>query len=1177
MTQRALPHHSHSSLPNPGINPERQLTKQKVEPMDTTDTTDTTSYQATPSDPDQLRQRIVELEEHVATLTKELEQSRQHIHSNHTASAVGVTKREQAEQELLKSEDQYRLLVEGSSEAIMIIDYDGRYLLLNRAGASYLQGVPEDFIGKTLWDIHPTEFADASIQYIRRVIQNGQGIQFEIPAPFPGGTRWFLVNLQPVQDHAGQIHSALALSADITERKQAEQAWRDSEQRFRMLAENARDIIFHCRYRPAEQFEYVSPSVEHILGYSPEEYYADPGLAARIIHPESRPSHTAVLESTCSSSHGPTVLRHTSKDGRDVWLETLLHATIDDDGNLVEIRGIARDVTERKQTEEQLYEMQQMLRLVIDNLPQAIFWKDRNQHYLGCNRQFAQDAGLRAPEEIVGISDYDMPWSTQLATRFRDEDEQVMQSDMPIYNHEEYLVKADSTQKWLQTSKIPMHDSSGQVIAMLGIYEDITARKQMERDLHQSKEAAESATRAKSEFLATVSHEIRTPMNAIVGLTTLLLDTSLTPTQRDYVQTIRMSGDTLLTIISDILDFSKIEAGRLELEQHSFNLRLCIEESLGLLASRATEKGLELVYWIDEGTPEDIIGDETRVRQVLVNLLSNAIKFTEQGEVVVSVGGRWAESDTPALHTAEPDQPSRYNLHLSVRDTGVGIPRERAHQLFQSFSQVDASTTRKYGGTGLGLAISKQLVELMGGTIWLESEVGKGSTFHIAFEAKVAATTETPPFLNQHQPEVQGKRVLVVDENTTSREILGRYATRWGMNTSLASSTDEALRLIRQCQEPYDVVLLDMHLPTLEVIALASHIHRECGITTLPIIALISLDIHNGLHETTSTEEVTTFLIKPVRPALLHTAMVNVVQGVPVERLQFLEPHMVEYQACPNHSLRILLAEDNMINQKVALHLLEKSGYRVDIAANGYEVLDALRRAQYHVVLMDVEMPEMDGIEATRLIRQTCPPDQQPFIIALTAHATDDTREQCFSVGMDDYLSKPVRFELLLDKLHQVTQYVTSSPEHSGSDVQSAALSESSPGDASGTRDAIDDAAYQQFLSLVGGSEPSLVTELIDIFLDEIPSQIAAIHQAIAQGDTSVLHRIAHTMKSSSAQVGAVHFSSLWKQLEYLGKSGRVEGAAELVTHIEAEFERVEAALIAKKEGMALASDVVGG
>ncbi len=662
-------------------------------------------------------------------------------------------------------------------------------------------------------------------------------------------------------------------------------------------------------------------------------------------------------------------------------------------------QSLSSEISERKNMENRLQESNLFFSQVINAIPDPIFVKDDQFRFVSVNQALCDVIG-HPEEEIIGKTDADFSPKAE-AEVFRQGDVEVFRTGKTTQT-EEVQTDRFGHQRIIVTQKGLLALPGGQTY-LVGTIHDITQRKKDQEQLRRALIEAEAATIAKGEFLANMSHEIRTPMNGVIGMTSLLLDTPLNLEQTECVETIRNSGDSLLTIINDILDFSKIEAGKMELEEQRFSLRDCIEESLDLIAQCASQKQLELGYEI-KGQPAAIIGDATRLRQILVNLLNNAVKFTERGEVFLNLEGG---SDCQPGDICE--------WVFSIRDTGIGIPQELQSRLFQSFSQVESGNSRKFGGTGLGLAISKQLTELMGGTISVESSgiPGEGSVFSFSINAPKAedlVEVEHEAILST----VRGKSILVVDDHATNIHIVSRYLDNWSINAITCQSGEQALEIM--AERAVDMALLDVNMPEMDGRQLAKKLNATYP--KLPIIMLSSL----GDKESKNLPYTAGFLTKPIKPTQLFQVIANAFSGTKVELFSRQPDNTFDRTLGETHPLKILLAEDNLVNQKVAIRMLSKAGYRADIVANGLEVKEALLRQAYDVILMDVQMPEVDGIEATEWVRQSGEVSYQPHIIALTANALQGDMEQYLASGMNDYVSKPVKMEALMESLRKCYQ-----------------------------------------------------------------------------------------------------------------------------------------------------------
>ncbi len=669
------------------------------------------------------------------------------------------------------------------------------------------------------------------------------------------------------------------------------------------------------------------------------------------------------------------------------------------------------DVTGYLSAQESLQQKQAQLSTLINTLPDWIWLKDINGVYVLCNPSYCKHHGMKQ-EDMIGKTALEL-FGHEHSDRFNERDRQAMTSNEPIVYQEPILRGRRTDPGYSELIKVAMRDAKGVCVGVLGIGRDITERKRSEAALIAAKDAAQAGEQAKAEFLANMSHEIRTPMNAVIGMSDLLLDTALTPAQREFAETIRTSGDALLGLINNILDFSKIESGQLELERQSVNLAECIESALDITSSAALSKGLDLLYWLEDDVPRAVFGDVTRLRQVFINLINNAIKFTQNGEVLVTLSTRRDEAS------------GQLRLHCAVRDSGIGIPADRLNRLFQVFSQVDASTTRQYGGSGLGLAICKRLVELMGGRIWVESTVGAGSSFQ--WEIPCEAVPSGPSaYLGRKAASLEGRRLLVVDDNATNRRLLTLQTTRWSMQPRAAVSGEQALAWL-DAGEVFDAAVLDVQMPVMSGYELLARLRQRLSAAQLPVLVLSSSG--SGADQGKDLGIAQT-LLKPVKAASMQEALQRLFDtptSSPAPLLEAANPTATAPKPprlADELPLSILLAEDNLVNQRVASLILNGLGYQLRVAADGQQALDAVTQAigegqPFDVILMDVQMPVLDGLAATRELCSQYPAPVRPWIVAMTANALEGDREICLAAGMDDYISKPVRAAALVEGLRR--------------------------------------------------------------------------------------------------------------------------------------------------------------
>lgn len=787
------------------------------------------------------------------------------------------------------------------------------------------------------------------------------------------------------------VETQAELEQQVRERTEILQA---SEERFRRFIEAATDIIYQT---DAEgHFTYANPVAVKKLGLNdPAEILGHHYL--ELVHPECRERLFKFygMQFLRKQQNTYQEFRLNTQNNEIIWIGQNVQLVMDND-EVVGFQSVARDITRRRQIESELQAQRDFAQQILTHMGQGVTMVDAEGRFLYVNPAYAQMLGYNQ-EEVVGKTPFDFVHYDDLVILEEAQNRRQV-GENSIY--EIGLQGKDGRVVPVLITGTP-RQQEGRSVGSIAVITDLTERKQLEETLRQACDQALESSRLKSEFLANMSHEIRTPLNGVIGMTELLSETILDDDQQEFVDIIKTSGNALLEIINDVLDFSKISAGKLDLEYQPFNLRETVEEALDILAPKAVQKGLELAFMKAHGIPSTIMGDVMRLRQILVNLLSNAVKFTEKGEVVVSV--------------SKVEQDGQYEqLHFSVRDTGIGIPTESINNLFQSFTQIDASTTRKYGGTGLGLTISKQLCERMGGTMWVESTVGKGSTFHFTIDL------ETPPGyqtkLLPELPELVGRRMLIVDDNETNRLILIRQAEMWGMKPKAATSAMEALDWLRE-DRPFDLAILDMQMPHMDGYMLAQEIRQLPSYAMMPLIMLSSIG-HKPLRS--GQNLFAAHATKPIKVAALRKIVQSVCASFLPATTNGYEQTEITDVTFQEKSLRILLAEDNEINQKVALGMLSQLGFQADVAVNGLQAIQALENQAYDVILIDIQMPEMDGLETTQYIRAHWPTSQQPHIIAMTANAVNGDRERFLAAGMNDYVSKPVRIKALAAALDVV-------------------------------------------------------------------------------------------------------------------------------------------------------------
>jgi PAS domain S-box-containing protein len=954
-----------------------------------------------------------------------------------SGSHTDITERKQVENALRQSEEKYRELIENANDIIYTINLSGGFTSMNRAGERMTGYTREEALRMNIADVIQPEDAD---RVRARIAKNLAGVgapDFELEIFAKGGGSVTMDISSRLIHQDGVVVGIQGIGRDITERKRVDEKLRESEEKYRSLLENIPDVTWTTDEKGNTIF--ISANVESVYGFTPDELLSEDQQSwLGRIHPDDAGQVLEGYHSLFTEKKPYDVeFRIQRKDGVWIWLHDRARMPYEKDGVLY-ADGVFSDITERKRADAERRIISEIMQGIVttSNLDELLKLTHNSIRKLlsaeNCfvtiydlstslmNFEFWADKFDSAPEPSplgTGFSGYVFRTGQPMLLDREQTDEFVRRGEVER--------SGTYSASWLG---VPLRTPSGTIgVMVVQNYEDANAytqrdleflsmvgdqialaieRKRGERELEQARDAALQSARLKSEFLANMSHEIRTPMNGVIGMAGLLLDTQLDAEQTEFAETIRASGDALLTIINDILDFSKIEAGKLQFETLDFDLSNAVESTVELLAERAHGKQIELASLIYSDVTRSLRGDPGRLRQVLTNLIGNAIKFTEHGEVVVR-----AERDR--------ETDSHIDIRFTVTDTGIGISEAARENLFQAFTQADGSTTRKYGGTGLGLAISKQLVELMGGEIGVTSTEGKGSTFWFTanFAKQAGLVLGTKPDLLT----LDRLHALIVDDNATNRKILSHQLDSWGMSHEEADSGSRALELLRSAAangKPYDLAILDFMMPGMDGFELARTIKCDPAIAAVPMVLLTSYG-QRGDGAAAREAGIAAYLTKPVRQSQLFDCLANVMSqtsnsaALAVPSSKLLTKHaLAEAKPMMTNKL-ILLAEDNIVNQKVAVRQLEKLGYRANAVANGREALEALGRVDYDLVLMDCQMPEMDGYEATAEIRRREGSAKHTPIVAMTAHALEGDRAKCIAAGMDEYIPKPVNREEL--------------------------------------------------------------------------------------------------------------------------------------------------------------------
>ena len=1041
-----------------------------------------------------------------------------------------VTEQKIAELDLMESEERFKTLILNSTDIITIVDASGRIIYDSPSAEQILGYKKNERVNRNAFDFMHPEDKKTILSEFEKIIKNG-GISksFQFRYKHKNGNWVYLESVANNLLDNKLINGIVINSRDVTIRWKAEESLRRSQHFSKTIAESI-PMSLYIFDLVKKEYIYSNRDILKLLGYSEEEVEKDRDkLMVRIIHSGDVAKNDDRLRRFYTLRDGQIVeteyrLKHADGQWRWFYSRDLIFSRTED-GSPKQILGTAQDITDRKEAEGELRKSEEKYRTVVDNVNEIIFKTDDKGNWKFLNPAWTDITGFSISESInKSFKDFIYTEDIDLYSRMFSK---LIKTKKEYSKYEIRILTKNKDYKWLEAKTSLSYDSSGNIEGFFGTLTDITERKLVEQELINAKNEAEIAANVKSEFLATMSHEIRTPLNGIIGMTGLLLETNLNNKQKEFVETVRVSGDTLMTLINDILDFSKIESGKMELEEQPFEVISCIEDAFDLFASKAAQKGIDLLYLVDPNVPSFILGDVTRLRQILVNLVSNAIKFTEKGEVFISVN-KFSSDEKFA------------ELQFSVKDTGLGIPIEKIEKLFKAFSQVDSSTTRRFGGTGLGLAISSRLVNFMGGRMWVESKIDKGSTFYFTIKTKSSKVKIPRTYLKSSIPQLRNKHVLIVDDNKTNRQILKLQCQSWGMLPRTASGAEEAMKWIMQ-GDSFDIGIIDMQMPNMNGIELGKKIKKLRPRNLLPLIMLTSLGDYEKDEDVTN-EIFDAFVSKPIKQSQLFDVILNVLSGSDKIDENFNIKKKINSSLALKIPLRILVAEDNIINQKLILRILEHMGYLPDVVVTGLDVLDSLSRKKYNLIFMDVQMPEMDGLEATKHIINKYTESARPRIVAMTANAMHGDREICLSAGMDDYISKPI----LIEEVQSIIEKWGTVNNSTNKTINKTKMDK---------EELLDFNIIQGLKDLGGDDEQSFLTEVIGLYLEQAPGLMDNIKKYYYENEALKMSQEAHSLKGASLNIGAKKLSEICKSIELKGKANDMDGISEIIKELDKVYE----------------------